>query len=221
MRTTNHNQNILIREGLSLALLCIWLSSLGAAGTPTLPVQQSKERNGEIRVANSPRELTRRDSSNRFMVLGDFGNIRRAAPEDVFGYSLRLWRRQSQIVGLFSVYVGPVADPPTGVLEDVKFNRRTRQLSFRTRLSTGLTYGRGRNGVASRDVFEFNGQVGKRMVAGLFRISNNLFPNDPPKLRRVTLRLSADLTLAMEGGLTYEEWKAETDRILQRLGPKW
>ena len=31
----------------------------------------------------------------------------------------------------------------------------------------------------------------------------------------------SDSTLAMEGGLTYEEWKAETNRILQRLGPKW
>jgi hypothetical protein len=60
-------------------------------------------------------------------VLGNFRHLSHTT-EDAFGYSLSLWKEGDQVFGLLAVYVGPPADPPTGLLEDVKFDPRTGQL---------------------------------------------------------------------------------------------
>lgn len=159
--------------------------------------------------------------ANTVKVLGDFSSIKHAG-DDAFGYSLKLWKEGNQIFGLFSVYTGAPADPAAGILEDVKFDSHTRQLSFSARLSTGVVNGRGNSGVASRDRFTFRGVLRKKEVTGLLTRSDQLFSDDRPKSKRIRLRQSEFLTeLMIPPPPTYSEWKTWADEILQRRGPKW
>jgi hypothetical protein len=123
---------------------------------------------------------------------------------------------------LLLVYTGAPSDPPAGILEDVKFNPRSGNLSFSARLSTGLVYGRGYSGVASRDRFTFKGFLTRTQVRGTLMRSDELFPTDRLTSERVRLRRSELLTQVMlPPPATYSDWKTWADEILRRSGPKW
>lgn len=155
-------------------------------------------------------------------VLGSFSSINHDPPEDAFGYALKLWKDGDQIFGLLVVYTGPPADPPTGILEDVKFDSRTRHLSFSARLSTGLLYAREYRGVPSRDRFKFEGVLTRRQVTGTLSRSDDLLPDTRPTTKRIRLRWSSLLTEVMiPPPATYSDWKTWADEILKRRGPKW
>ena len=155
-------------------------------------------------------------------VLGNFSNVRRAGEDDALGYTLRLWKEGNKLFGLFAAYVGPPADPPVGILEDVKFDPRTGRLSFSARLSTGLVSGPGYDRVASRDRFVFKGVLIRREVRGTLKRSNDLFPDRRLESEKIRLRRSQFLTeLMMPPPPSYSEWKTWADEVLQRSGPKW
>ena len=161
-------------------------------------------------------------SANAVQVLGNFSNVRHVGEDDALGYTVRLWKEGNKVFGLFAAYVGPPADPPVGILEDVKFDPRTGRLSFSARLSTGLTSGQGYDRVASRDRFVFKGVLIRREVRGTLQRSNDLFPNRRPETEPIRLRRSKFLTeLMLPPPPTYSEWKTWADEILQRSGPKW
>jgi hypothetical protein len=164
---------------------------------------------------------SRADSGNSVKPLGYYLNVKHAGG-DAYGYSLQLWQQDEHIFGLFAAYVGPEADPPTGLLEEVKFNSRTKQLSFKAHLSKGPIYGRGYEGTPSKDIFQFRGELSGERVTGVLAMSNGLFPNDRPKLQTITLRRSAELTEQMHDSKpkTYDQWKTWADEILKRRGPK-
>src|SRR5215207_6151716 len=128
-------------------------------------------------LVSPPSQAQAAKTANAVKVLGTFLNTRHTG-DDVVGYSLKLWKEGNQIFGLLCVYTGAPADPPAGILEDVKFDPRTRQLSFSARLSTGFVYGRGYSGVASRDRFTFRGVVARSEVSGILKRSDELFPRD-------------------------------------------
>jgi hypothetical protein len=154
-------------------------------------------------------------------VVGSFSNVKHTH-EDAFGYVVKLWKRGNQLFGLFLVYSGPPADPPTGILENIKFNPQTRQLSFSARLSTGVVYSREYSGVPSRDRFTFEGVLTLRQVSGSLTRSNDLFPHQESTSERIRLRRSESLTqLMLPPPPTYPAWKTSADEILRRLGPKW
>jgi hypothetical protein len=108
---------------------------------------------------------------------------------------------------LLLVYTGAPSDPPAGILEDVKFNPRSGNLSFSARLSTGLVYGRGYSGVASRDRFTFKGVLTRTRVTGTLMRSDELFPTD-----RLTSEPSAIATFR-----TVDAGHGSTTRNLFRL----
>src|SRR5262245_24670379 len=68
-------------------------------------------------------------AENKVRVVGDFSRIA-LTREDAFGYALQLWQQGDQLFGLLNVYTGAPSDPPAGLLEDVRFDPRTRKLSF-------------------------------------------------------------------------------------------
>jgi hypothetical protein len=153
-------------------------------------------------------------------VVGTFLNVKYIA-DDAVGYSLRLWKQGNQIFGLLSVYTGPPSDPPTGILEDVKFDPRTRKFSFSARLSTGLVSGRGYSRVPSRDRFSFSGVLTGKEVSGVLKHADELFPGDRPESKGVRLKYSKALTEDMHPApATYAEWKVWADEVLERRGPK-
>ena len=135
---------------------------------------------------------------------------------------MRLWKEGDQIFGLFLVYTGAPYDPPTGILEDVKFDPRTGRLSFFTRASTGLTYSQEHRGVPARDRFKFEGVLTRRQLRGNLSHTNELFPDKPATSKRIRLRWSAFQTDVMRPPpQTYSAWKTSVDEILRRRGPKW
>ena len=160
-------------------------------------------------------------AENTVKVLGAFSSVRHTG-DDAFGYALELWQEGNHVFGLLMVYTGAPSDPPTGLLEDVKFDPRTRQLSFSARLSTGLVSGRGYSRAPARDRFTFKGVLTRREVNGVLQRSNELFPNDRPTSARIRLRWSASSTeLMTPPPATYAAWKTWADEILKFRGPKW
>lgn len=135
-------------------------------------------------------------AKSQVRVLGAFSRITHARG-DAFGYTVKLWKEGDRIFGKFLVYTGPPADPPTGILEDVEFNPRTKQLSFTTRLSTGLVYSQEYRGVPSRDRFKFKGVLTRRQLVGTLTHIDELFPDRPPTSKRIRLRWSAFATELM------------------------
>jgi hypothetical protein len=158
--------------------------------------------------------------ANTVRVLGDFQNIKFPG-DDAFGYSLQLWKDGDQIFGLLVVFTGAPADPPTGILEDVKFDPRTRQFSFSARLSTGWTYAGGNWNTPTRDRFNFSGVLTQREVTGILKHSDELRRTAPPVSERIRLRRSVDATQSMSQPASYSEWKTWADKILHFRGPKW
>jgi hypothetical protein len=154
-------------------------------------------------------------------VIGGFSSITHAEG-DAFGYAIELWKDGDQIFGLLLVYVGPPADPPTGILEDVKFDPKTKRLSFTTRMTTGLLYSRDYAGVPSQDRFKFEGVLTRRHVIGVLRQSDDLAPEFRPTSKRIRLRRSALFTeLMVPPPATYSAWRSWAEEILKRRGPKW
>lgn len=130
---------------------------------------------------------------SKVKVLGAFSRVTHIG-DDAFGYTVQLWKDGDRIFGQFSVYTGAPYDPPTGILEDVKFNPRTRHLSFTTRLSTGLVSSQEYHRVPSRDRFKFEGVLTRRRLIGTLTHTNELFPDRRPTSKRIRLRWSAFLT---------------------------
>lgn len=160
-------------------------------------------------------------AQGKIEVLGAFSGVKHAHG-DAFGYAVRLWKEGDQIFGLFLVYTGAPYDPPTGILEDVKFDPRTGRLSFFTRASTGLTYSQEHRGVPARDRFKFEGVLTRRQLRGNLSHTNELFPDKPATSKRIRLRWSAFQTDVMRPPpQTYSAWKTSVDEILRRRGPKW
>jgi hypothetical protein len=160
--------------------------------------------------------------SDPIKVLGDFQHITHTT-EDAFGYSLQLWKQGNQVFGLLFVYLGPPSDPPAGLLEDVKFDPRTKQLSFSARLSTGVrSSGAGKWDVPSRDRYSFRGVLSGREVVGTLKESDDLSPKISPRSKRIRLRRSVNSSELMNPPpATYSAWKTWADEILERRGPKW
>lgn len=81
------------------------------------------------------------NQSNRAVKrLGVFTNMR-FTREHQYGYSVELWQEKDRVFGLFLSSEGLSGDTPTGLLEDAAFDAKTGRLTFRARLSTGMTFG--------------------------------------------------------------------------------
>jgi len=160
-----------------------------------------------------------RASCKPVKVLGDFSSIKYPG-DDAFGYSLQLWQEGNQVFGLLAIFTGAPADPPTGILEDVKVDPRTKQFSFSAKLSTGWVH-EGSNWNPTRDRYSFSGVLTRREVTGILKHSDELRPTDPPTSEKIRLRRSVDATQSMSQPASYSEWKTWADKILRFRGPKW
>jgi hypothetical protein len=160
-------------------------------------------------------------AASKVKVLGAFSGVKHIG-DDAFGYTVQLWQEGDRIFGLLLVYTGAFSDPPTGILEDVKFDPRTRRFSFTTRASTGLVYSQKYRGVPARDRFKFEGVLTRRQLTGILSHTDDLSPEERPTSKRIRLRWSAFMTEVMlPPPATYAAWKTEADEMLQRSGPKW
>lgn len=149
-------------------------------------------------AAPSPQNST---DSARVIVEGGFTNVR-YTEEHASGQQVKLWRQGSRLLGLFMFTEGQQTDFPTGLLEHVRFNPATGELSF--------------DAYASQ--FHFEGRLEKAAIKGVLKqmhpVDGRLVAED-----QVILTRNANLTNAMHDYSSEDEWNRDANEILKRRGP--
>lgn len=142
-------------------------------------------------------------------VIGYFTNVK-GDGEHQWGYSVMIWKQEDKIYGFISGDddLRLIGDPPTGILEDVQFDSRTGKLSFIAKLPT-------------QNVYEFEGVLMNKKLKGNIKVTNQLCADKCAKPKKITLRYSNDMTLAMQEYQSFAEWKGDYSEVLKRRGPKW
>jgi hypothetical protein len=166
-----------------------------------------------------PTAFAGQDSEPPVSVIGYFSNMR-FTEEHAYGYSVELWRRRDTFLGLFFASEGLQGDTPTGLLEDVKFDTKTGELSFRAKLSIGVVYSKEHDGVPSRDLFVFAGVLTKNRLAGTLKRLDGLRPQAAPRIEKLALTRSKS-NQGMEPFKSLDDWKKAVKEILKFRGPKW
>ena len=141
--------------------------------------------------------------------------------EHAHGYTAQLWREQDRMFGFFLWSRGLIGDTPTGLLEDVRYDPRTGNLSFRARLTTGLFSNRQFSMVPSRDVLKFSGRLKGPHLTGTLEIANALTPTEVPRREKIKLKISEKESEIMIEAQSYIDWSSKAEEILKRRGPKW
>jgi len=152
--------------------------------------------------------------------LGTFMRIQ-SSGEHAYGYDVALWKQGAKIYGLISAHNGLLGDPPTGLLENVRFDPKTKKFSFKAKLTLGVFFSKESENVPSRDVFEFEGTLTTARLAGTLSTTNELCPDKCPEKKKINLPRSKQWSSMLGGFKTYAGWKADADEILKRRGPEW
>jgi len=76
--------------------------------------------------------LATSQQASEFAPIGSFASVRQTSSDDphCYGWSLKLWRYNGQVIGLASRYEGPCFDPACRTLTNVTHEVRTGRLSF-------------------------------------------------------------------------------------------
>jgi len=140
--------------------------------------------------------------SGPVVVVGAFSNIR-YTEEHAYSQAVQLWRQEDRLLGLFMYTDGLQADFHTGLLEHVRFNPATGELSF--------------DAYASQ--FHFDGRLEETTVKGLLK---RMHPVDGHQVTedQVILTRSAEITDSMRGYASEKEWNRDAAEVLKRLGPR-
>lgn len=163
------------------------------------------------------RSQTPRDG---FDYLGEWSDVSVSNGEDphAYGNSLELWQNGVEVAGLFNEFVGPVADPPVGQIQDVTFDPTSGRLSFAARLSIGVTALAGQKEVVpTRDLYVFNGTLSDQDISGSLQKQDHL-RNGAAVTRTVVWKRTRRND---SSGRTLTEWQTFYATILETRGPKW
>jgi hypothetical protein len=137
-----------------------------------------------------------------------------------YGVKVEIWKHNGELTGFLSEYMGPVADPPVGKLEKIVFDEGTGQISFETKLSTGVTLDSTGTPVRVRDLYLFNGTIEGDSLRGTLRrtrvAQDAAVPAPPASEEIVVLRAEPN-----DEPRPFEEWLAGWSQILQIRGPGW
>jgi hypothetical protein len=204
-------ENTKMSNILNLAILCFGLLQLSIGWQLNANAHSYTVRSHD----KFPRQL-----STSIYRIGAFTNIKHTEGH-AYGYKVELWRQGDRLFGFFLSAQGLAGDTPTGLLEDVRFNPSTGQVTFRARLTTGLFINRQYDNVPSRDVFHFSGILKRDKLEGILETSNALTPMEAPRRKRITLRMSQEASAMMIEARSYDEWKERADDILKFRGPRW
>ena len=157
-------------------------------------------------------------SAGTVKFLGEFSNVRYTT-EHAYGYGVQLWQEEDRLFGLFFAASGPAEDFPAGLLEDVRLNPATMELSFSAKLSAGVDYlGQGKQ-EPSHDFFTFRGSLHRNFLSGVLTRIDKVQPKSAPTTEQLRLKRFRN-SEAIEAS-SYEDWKQKADKILKLRGPKW
>lgn len=163
-------------------------------------------------------------ATDSFDQLGAWSGVTISETEDphASGFQIELWEHGEDLVGVMMLYVGPVADPPLGELEEVEYDRKSGELRFKAKMSIGAIRGEEPGSwIPSHDLYTFDGWIEKNALTGdlIQRVMNT----DPPATnhQRIELRrLDAEEETTVQAD-SYETWRAWLDAALEARGSKW
>ncbi len=140
--------------------------------------------------------------------------------DHALGYDVKLWKQGDKIYGLINAHLGLMNDPPAGILENVKFDKKTGKLSFAAKLSLDFTSGKKENErIPTHDLFEFNGILSKKSLAGKLKITNKTCTKNCVTTK--TIKLPFSKLLKLDKYKNYASWKKYANEILKTRGPNW
>ncbi len=171
-------------------------------------------------VASGQIALSSQTPRDGFDYFGEWSAVVVSQGEDphAYGNSLELWKNGGEIVGFLNEYVGPVADPPIGPLQDVTFDATSGRLSFAAKLSLGVTMLAGQKEfVPTHDLYMFNGTLSDQAVSGSLEKQDHL-RNGAAVTRTVVWKRTKRNDSPKR---TLTEWQIFYAPILKARGPKW
>lgn len=153
----------------------------------------------------------------RIRVLGEFSNVRITA-EHSYGYAVDLWRVDNSVAGLLMVPNGLQGDPPTEVLDRVKFDPRTGALSFTAKMTTGCNMLPGGKMTPARESFEFSGVLSDDVVKGKMTRTDLDRAGRSPEVVSVELAKGPAPPTLQAG--SYTEWKENAEELVRDREPR-
>ncbi len=153
--------------------------------------------------------------------IGTFSNMT-FTEEHAYGSDVELWKCGGELLGLFSHSEGLIGDTPTGILENVSYNPDTRALSFRAKLTIGVSSAGKGISEPSRDLFVFTGFLSKKGLEGkLIWTDQNTTVTWENESVVLTEQPSDDNPAEFFKIKTVADWVVYAVNVLRRLGPKW
>jgi hypothetical protein len=151
--------------------------------------------------------------------LGYYSNQVSSNSEDphLQGYSLNLFREDSQLFGRFCFATG--IEVPCAPIENVIFYSNSSNLTFKVRMSLGREYGKDKppEGRPSRDLIEFNGKLAKNKVTGTLLLKDGYNSTLSGESEFIILKRSSEKW--GENTTSYAQWSA--DPLNRPLSRDW
>jgi len=151
--------------------------------------------------------------------IGSFTNMK-FDNEHAYGSEVELWKDANDIFGLFLHSEGLAGDTPTGRLDNLSFDPKTKSLSFVSKLTIGSHGCRIHHEIPSQDLFQFRGMLKGNTLTGTLRRSDGLHPEKKPIEEKVVLKKEREPSGRTEYK-NYAEWRQDIEAILSVRGPKW
>ncbi len=155
-----------------------------------------------------------------FTTVGSFSNMR-FTEEHQYGSEIQLWEDGADLTGFFFHSEGLMGDTPTGLLENIAYDRKTGKFSFTARLTMGQHFCKIHKDVPSRDLFSFHGKISSSSISGVLKRSDALHPDNPPTEEKVVLKEMDSRTANQSSYSSRADWEAFSKEILNFRGPRW
>ncbi|MGH7771682.1 MAG: hypothetical protein ACREQA_05540 [Candidatus Binatia bacterium] len=153
--------------------------------------------------------------------LGDFSHVQSSTGEHCDGYSVVLWRYKGSLIGFLSRHRGLCGDPPTGILEGLKYNPKNGSLSFGVKLSDGCVPDIGaKECIPTKDLVRFSGSLSQNILKGTV----SWYADGGRKkshTKSITLHAAPRDSVHREDFETHEKWFQYHKEMLKQLGPRW
>lgn len=156
-------------------------------------------------------------------LVGVFSDMR-YTEEHAQGYRLELWRAGDCLVGLWMAADGLVGDTPTGLIEQVQYEKSTGAVAFQARLTMGefVIGSRTVTTEPSKDLYQFAGILRPTALRGTVQYTlKNVAAVSTSSSQKITLKFSREESKALNPRMTYAQWIREAQDTLKLRGPKW
>jgi hypothetical protein len=150
--------------------------------------------------------------------VGNFSTIKTTNARR-YGSQVVLWQYKNTVVGIFYNADGQTGDLPRGIIQNVKLNPKSGNLSFEAKLTTGLHSCTEHTNVPSQDLFIFNGVLRKSTLKG--RLTQKEALHDTEVFSNAKTTFKHEIQPRFDSYDSLEAWQRYVDTELKQSGPKW